>query len=556
MRNETCLTERIRFRLPVATQVLVEHLRETLAGDLDQPVTTCTPLTATVEFLLDGAFQSIVWDETERSVRLQIRKAGDTPLRLCGVAMAGIDFSSQTLQGMIARAAGVDTPAMTSGVVTSIPATLERVLKQHACCEFSSARPSETLIDCSVTPSLVAEPPAVSREALVEGEVTFHDTPFTSALRSPPQVEVQLPFLSRRTARKEAASLTVVTPGDGRIVVAPEGTAPLFDVAAQALLIPARDDRSRPGTLGWVYNVQGTAAVAAATAGPLASELHLLSTPVELPASLDPVDWRWQLALGGEASGGWLRAPGERDPRFLSIYSQLSVAVQRALRRWLPCVYFSSADRYRDTGMAWALIAYRGSRPFFGRTRTELSRDVLNPLVLPRLVRSSHLRVRADLARVKAMLSALGMAELAAEYAPKRTSEILHLVQRDRRRLLAVLSAEASLIDEFLKLAISTKEAASGFRRPLKALSHLAATFADAVSSRLRRLFGGVDLSLAAVPLFLEATRSLADSTGLEARFRVGLVIRAGASETILVNPNFRESAEEQVLESADREAM
>jgi hypothetical protein len=69
-------------------------------------------------------------------------------------------------------------------------------------------------------------------------------------------------------------------------------------------------------------------------------------------------------------------------------------------------------------------------------------------------------------------------------------------------------------------------------------------------------VFGGVDLGVAAVPVFLEATRSLADATGIDSRFRVTLVIRSAAGETILVNPNFRESMEEQILGAAGREAI
>jgi hypothetical protein len=352
-------------------------------------------------------------------------------------------------------------------------------------------------------------------------------------------------------------TLKVCGAGDSRIVVAAEETSPLLDLVTQALLIPARDNRARPGTLGWVNARQGTNALASATTGTLAAEMRLsLGSQEPFIPGLDPVEWAWQFALGGAAAAGWLRAPGERDPRFLSIYGQLSLAVQRALRRWLPYAYFVSTDRYRDTGMAWAMIAYRGSRPFVGRTRTELTRDVLGPLVLPRLVRSSHLPVRAELARVKALLNAHGLPELAAEYAPKRTSEILHLVQRDRRRILAVLSAETGIIDELLKLAVSCKEASSGFRRPVKMLSHVAASFTNSVSSRLRRVFGGVDLGLAAIPIFLEATRSLADATGIDSRFRVSLVIRSAGAETNLVNPNFRESTEEQVLGTAGLEAM
>ena len=556
MRNETCFSERIRFRLPVATQVLVEHLRETQAGDLDQPVTAGTPLLAKAEFLLEGAFQTIVWTETEDTVRLQVRKAGDTDLLGCAVILAGIDFSIPALAALISRAAPDLAPAVTSGVAESIPRTLESVLKAHAFCEFLATRPSETLIDCSIRPSLVTERPVASSEALVKGDVVIHDTPFTSALRSSPPVEVQLPFLSRRAARR-ATTLKVCGAGDSRIVVAAEETSPLLDLVTQALLIPARDNRARPGTLGWVNTRQGTNALASATTGTLAAELRLPLRSQEpfIPGGLDPVEWAWQFALGGAAAAGWLRAPGERDPRYLSIYGQLSLAVQRALRRWLPYAYFVSTDRYRDTGMAWAMIAYRGSRPFVGRTRTELTRDVLGPMVLPRLVRSSHLPVRAELARVKALLNAHGLPELAAEYAPKRTSEILHLVQRDRRRLLAVLSAETGIIDELLKLAVSCKEASSGFRRPVKMLSHVAASFTDSVSGRLRRVFGGVDLGLAAIPIFLEATRSLADATGIDSRFRVSLVIRS-AAETNLVNPNFRESTEEQVLNTAGLEAM
>ena len=84
------------------------------------------------------------------------------------------------------------------------------------------------------------------------------------------------------------------------------------------------------------------------------------------------------LSLPGTLAGAWLRAPGERDSNFFGVYSKVSVALQRMMRRWVPFIYFSDPGRYEDVRTAFPLIFYRSTWPCSGR-RGELAYDLVSP---------------------------------------------------------------------------------------------------------------------------------------------------------------------------------
>jgi len=169
----------------------------------------------------------------------------------------------------------------------------------------------------------------------------------------------------------------------------------------------------------------------------------------------------------------------------------MSVAIQSVLRERVPLEYFADAQKYRDWKMAGPVLVYRASPPFRGRKRTELTYDVLNPVLIAMLFRRAKLNLPEVLAQVEARLRAEGLAELADSYAPRRAATILNSVQKlskSRRYLSVLIRGESVLVDALVHLSgvgeLSPKGQAKRW-----------ASFEKRWNFQLRRLYPGRDFT-------------------------------------------------------------
>src|ERR1700676_931774 len=103
-------------------------------------------------------------------------------------------------------------------------------------------------------------------------------------------------------------------------------------------------------------------------------------------------------------SASWLAAPDERNPAFFPVFTDVSVAVQRALREHVPSTYFADLAAFRNTKTAYPMLVYQASHPFRGKLRTDLTYDVLNPPTLAVLFRGVKLTLPEVLDRMEARL--------------------------------------------------------------------------------------------------------------------------------------------------------
>ena len=110
------------------------------------------------------------------------------------------------------------------------------------------------------------------------------------------------------------------------------------------------------------------------------------------------------VSIPGALADRWLDAPGERDPQFFPVYARVSRAVQRAIRTWLPYLYFSSPERYEDLEVAAPLVVYQASRPFAGRPKYDFSYDVLRDSSMTIFYRRASGRLSEELARIEGLL--------------------------------------------------------------------------------------------------------------------------------------------------------
>jgi hypothetical protein len=249
------------------------------------------------------------------------------------------------------------------------------------------------------------------------------------------------------------------------------------------------------------------------------------------------------LSVPGEQMWVWLDAPGKRDPDFFAAYSAVSVALQRALRRWLPYAYFSDPNRYDDPLAAWPLLVYAAMPPFPPKPKYEFTCDIMD-LGAASLIRRSTLReLTARLTRLRPFLIALGKRKTARFFAPDEAPSILATVARQPRLLNALFSAETFFVEALVDLGLRGHALTdSAARQPAQAArdwTRFAGGFVTAFHRRLRRLYAGQDFFPLGTLLLIEATRALAAARGREAPLRAILRLAAGGVEQTFANPGW-----------------
>jgi hypothetical protein len=196
----------------------------------------------------------------------------------------------------------------------------------------------------------------------------------------------------------------------------------------------------------------------------------------------------------------WLSVPRERSAAFLPTFVRMSVAIQCVLRERVPVEYFQDLEKYRDLKTAGPMLVYQASPPFRGKKRTELTYDVLNPALIAMLFRRAKPTLMELLAQAESRLRAEGLAEVADQYAPRRTNATLDCVQKlskSRRHLYVLIRGESILMDALVQL--------SGLGDlPLKLRAKKWAAFEKRWNFQLRRLYHGSDFTHLA-PVLLEA---------------------------------------------------
>jgi len=252
------------------------------------------------------------------------------------------------------------------------------------------------------------------------------------------------------------------------------------------------------------------------------------------------VDVSMTVSIPGALADRWLDAPAERNPQFFPVYARVSRAVQRAVRTWLPYLYFSSPERYEDLEMAAPLVVYQASRPYAGRPKYDFSYDVLNDSSMTVFHRRASARLSGELARIEGLLLGAGRSDSAAAYSPKRVRALMDWVRRHPARVRSLLVADTCLIDAFVNLGCQAGQLHSQNSEDpgmaLKELTRVANQAAKSLRATLRRLYGGQELFALAALLFVEATNALSGDATQPSAIRVALQISSdehGAARTL-----------------------
>jgi hypothetical protein len=259
------------------------------------------------------------------------------------------------------------------------------------------------------------------------------------------------------------------------------------------------------------------------------------------------VDVSMTVSIPGALADRWLDAPGERDPQFFPVYARVSRAVQRAIRTWLPYLYFSRPELYEDLAVAAPLVVYQASRPFAGRPRYEFSYDVLSDSSMKAFYQRASARLSEELPRIEELLLRAGRSDSALAYSPKRARDLMDRVRRHPARLRSLLVVDTCLIDAFINLGCQAGQLrarkAENPRMALKKLTRLANRAARSLHATLRRLHGGGEFFALSSLLFVEATNALSGDAAQLSAIQATLNVSA--------NKNGQSTAEAQTLADA-----
>jgi hypothetical protein len=263
-------------------------------------------------------------------------------------------------------------------------------------------------------------------------------------------------------------------------------------------------------------------------------------------AGSDNVEAEVSLSVPGNLAGAWLRVPEETVGAFFEVFSKVSIAIQRASRRWVPYAYFSELDRYEDWRTAYPLIFYQSTHPYSGRPRSDFAYDLVGPGD-PGVARPWAFRpLVSELARIHQTLLNAGRPDLARLYETWRAREIVAGVVRQPKHINALLTNDAFFIDQFVSLGLEARALAarhaSDPERAAKELAVFLPHFAVPLHRKLRRLYAGWGFEAFGSLLLVEATRALAGALDGSASVAATVRFAAGGRGRTFLNETARAS--------------
>lgn len=185
--------------------------------------------------------------------------------------------------------------------------------------------------------------------------------------------------------------------------------------------------------------------------GPVADRLGLRLGEAVAETQVE-VELRWP----DEANEIWAAMPAPASAAFLAPGARVSVAIQSAMRAWLPYVWFSDVERFEDFDQAAVLLMYSACRPFTPRSKEAFVFDVLDHDTPRAMQHSISRNLRYRLEGFEEALNAAGVAN-ARRYAVRRWDRMLELLPKRRYEMNSILVAERELVEGYLDLANPAK---------------------------------------------------------------------------------------------------
>lgn len=221
------------------------------------------------------------------------------------------------------------------------------------------------------------------------------------------------------------------------------------------------------------------------------------------------------LSVPGDAVDCWLDLP-EPYPAFVASMLPMARAVQTAMRRWLPLLYFQDLRRYENLSAALPLLVYAATSPRRATGLGNLTYDPSTPEGLHLAINTAgRNKLIAALRAAHQDLVDAGFHRLAPFYEPARWRDVVQESLQQPRLLNALFLGDAILIDRLVDLAEDARHLRRKFARAPQAALSSAAKAAEQLTftfhRRLERLYAGRDFRALGPLLFAEATTALSN---------------------------------------------
>jgi hypothetical protein len=171
-----------------------------------------------------------------------------------------------------------------------------------------------------------------------------------------------------------------------------------------------------------------------------------------LPPGWRRINVEFSLRVSGQAARAWLHTPKERSSPFNALFGDVSPAIQRSLRDWIPYMRCGRREFFSAKDEAYALLVYRASRIFSRRHRPEFTYDSMNRSSVRQACRNSRTAISSKLAEVRRFLLARGRNVDASCYDSENLNRIISRVQTGNRTFLNLLTADFVAVERLRKL--------------------------------------------------------------------------------------------------------
>ncbi len=221
----------------------------------------------------------------------------------------------------------------------------------------------------------------------------------------------------------------------------------------------------------------------------------------------EPREWR--------PRGGWSVAPSERSARYTAVYPRVSMALQTAMREWIPSLYFDGPNRFEDLDLAQGMLAWRASRPIVGEHVDRLSHDILDPEMMTRCFFWVDRNIRPILSSLRPVTEKLDSSRRGF-FDARNANRILLRLRRAQRGFQMILKAEEDIITQLVKLVAATpKFRTKAERQPrlvaIEVERSVERTFAT-VEARLRRIIPHGDVETIMRMLVIVLTNAMEEA--------------------------------------------
>ncbi len=147
----------------------------------------------------------------------------------------------------------------------------------------------------------------------------------------------------------------------------------------------------------------------------------------------------------------WKRAPSERTSGYFPTYSNISKAMQTALRAWVREWFSANEHILLRPHTAYAILVYQCTHPFSGRPTNMFTYDIQQTEALNRAFASAARRLGGELRALNTRRLGWFTRE---HYFAYRSKQVVKYVSKNRRALYKMLNVETVLMDSILKFAI------------------------------------------------------------------------------------------------------